>query len=116
MSIDSAPIAPFPGIPTTYDLSGTTLTLYYEPDPATGQIPQKPITSTTAWTAAEIRTVLAEHGVRPATRGHRAGDALVTALAGLITVGERLSAASAVVAHGWANAISAPLAPHGPRA
>lgn len=112
---DSAPAAPFPGVPTSWDLHGHTLTLYYAPDPATGHHPHVEITGTTAWTDTTVREALAEHGVAPRVRPHRAGDAAVTVLAGVIAVGERVAAAVAHLSRSLSTALTGPVAAHGPR-
>jgi len=112
---DSAPAAPFPGVPTSWDLHGHTLTLYYAPDPATGAIPHVEFTGTTAWTDTTVRQVLTEHGVAPRVRPHRGTDAAVTVLAGIIAVGERVAAGVSHLARSVSTALSAPVAAHGPR-
>lgn len=93
---DSAPTAPFPGVPVGADLHRGVLTIYWAGDPATGQYPMERISAPHGgWTRDQVNAVLLDYGVAIDTlRAPRAWEALVSAMVALVAVGERASRAA----------------------
>ncbi|MGL4745031.1 MAG: hypothetical protein ACRCYX_12535 [Dermatophilaceae bacterium] len=99
---EDQPTAPFPGVPTSWDLHGRTLTLYWTTEPAV-VVHTEEVDSTDGWTPAAVREVLTAHGVPPLPAPHPASAVLAAAT----RVGERVTNLIAATARAISSTTSA---------